>query len=149
VGTQVHDVGGKFSSGAQYVSVGQLPLHCAQVSPHGVAMEVEVVDELLVLVLDVVEVEVVDGTQSPPPHASQQLGTVPTQAVPPLVARQRVADFFTPQRCLPSAVVRQQVTAPARPQVDLAAHRLRLALHSGRSSPLAMRAVSTPVTHFT
>jgi len=49
LGTQLHEVGGKFSSGAQYIPVGQVPLQAAHVSPHGVAMDVEVVEVLLVV----------------------------------------------------------------------------------------------------
>jgi len=48
-GRQLHEVGGKFSSGAQYIPVGQVPLQAAHVSPHGVAMDVEVVEVLLVV----------------------------------------------------------------------------------------------------
>ena len=147
-GTQVQKAGGKLSSGAQCKPKEQLPLHCGKVSPHGVAIEVEVLDEVVVEVLVVEEVDVVEATQSPLPQASQQLGTVPTQAVPPVGARQRLADFFTLQCGVPSAVARQQVTASARPHVDLAAHCFRLFLHSRRSSPLATRAVRTLFTHF-
>ena len=101
-------------------------------------MVVEVVD-----VLVVVDVEVVLGTQSPPPHASQQLDTGPTHAVPAFGARQRAASFFTLQRSRPAALVRQQVTAPARPQVDRAAQRFTAPLHAARSCPEPTRTLST------
>jgi len=114
------------------------------VSPHAVAIEVEVVD-----VLVVVEVDVVVGVQSPAPHASQQLGTVPVQAVPPFGARQRIASLFTLQRSVPPALVRQQATAPGRPQVDRAAQRLTVPLHSARSWPVATRTASTPAAQLT
>src|SRR5262244_4011633 len=51
----------------------------------------------------------------PPPHPSQQLGLVPTEAVPPAGARQEVALFLMLQLALPFALVRQQVTAPGLP----------------------------------
>jgi hypothetical protein len=114
------------------------------VSPHGVTIEVEVVDVLLV-----VEVDVVVGAQSPPPHASQQLGTVPTHAVPPFGARQRDAPFFTLQRSRPTAFVRQQVIAPVRPQVDLAAQRFTVPLHAGRSRLVATCTATTPAAQLT
>lgn len=144
VGTQAHEVGGKLSSPAQYMPDGQPPLHWGYVSPQAFAIDVELVD-----VLDVVVVDVVVGTQSPPPHASQQLGTVPTQAVPPLGARQRAASLFTLQRKPPETLVRQQVTAPARPHVERAAQRLTAPLHSVRSCPRATRVVSTPEAQLT
>jgi hypothetical protein len=108
------------------------------VSPQAAAMVVDVVDVLLV-----VDVEVVLGTQSPPPHASQQLVTVPTHAMPPLGARQRAASFFTLQRCRPAALVRQQATAPTRPQVERAAQRFTSALQAARSCWEPTRMLST------
>ncbi len=61
------------------------------------------------------------------PHASQQLGRLPTHAVPPLGGVQSAAPFLmlhlvwlTPS----TSFVRQQATALALPQVDLAAHRV-------------------------
>jgi hypothetical protein len=139
VGKQAQAVGGEFSSGAQCVPGGQLPSHAAYVSPHGVAIELEVVDVLLV-----VDVDVVVGAQSPPPHASQQLGTVPMHAAPPFEARQRDAPFFTLHRRRPPALVRQQATVPGRPHVDRTAQRLTAPLQPRGSRPVATRTVSTP-----
>ena len=102
-------------------------------------MDVEVED-----VLEVVELDVVVGTQSPPPHASQQLGTVPTHTLPPFGGRQRPGPLFTVQRSRPAAFVRQHATAPARPHVDFAAQRLTVPLHSSRSCSVATRTAITP-----
>ena len=107
-------------------------------------MVVEVVDVLVVL-----DVEVVVGTQSPLPHASQQLGTVPAHAVPPFGARQRAASFFTLQRSRPAALVRQQVTAPGFPHVERVAHRFTALLQAERSWPDPTRTVSTAVAQRT
>ena len=142
-GTQVQNVGGKFSSGAQWRPSPQFPLHCAYVSPHGVAIEVEVVEEEVVVVLVLVDVAVVLGTQSPFPHASQQLDTVPTHAVPPFGARQRAASFFTLHFNRPAALARQQVAAPGFPQVERAAHFFTAPLQALRSWPEPTRTVST------
>jgi hypothetical protein len=84
------------------------------------------VDVLVVLVLvvellvdDVVGTVVVVGTTQPPaPHASQQLGTAPTQ---PPSAMQRTAVRFVRHFVTPF-LVRQHVTRSARPHVDFAAH---------------------------
>jgi hypothetical protein len=72
------------------------------------------------VVLVVVEVVVVDVVvaQPPPPHASQQLEYAPTQALPPVDAVQRDASRRTLQRVVPSAFVRQHVTAPGLPHVE-------------------------------
>src|SRR5439155_3571 len=52
------------------------------------------------------------------PHASQQLGADPTNAVPPRGGLQAPALRLIEQVVLPVASVRQQVTAPGMPQVD-------------------------------
>jgi hypothetical protein len=90
--------------------------HCTFVGC--VVVVVEVTDVVLVEVVPGVvvvlvcgAVVVVDGPGQPPPaeQASQQLETVPTQALPPFGARQRSVVRFTLQRVLPAASVRQQV----------------------------------------
>jgi hypothetical protein len=63
-------------------------------------------------------------------QASQQLGQVPMTAVPPLGARHLAALFLTAHLTLPLAVVRQQVTAPGRPQVDFFTHFLTADTHA-------------------
>jgi len=75
------------------------------------------------------------GTQPSGPHASQQLGKLPTQALPPDGALHAAAWRLMLHVVLPLASVRQQVTAPALPQVDLAAHTTTRSSHSGRSDP--------------
>jgi hypothetical protein len=49
----------------------------------------------------------------------------------------------------PLASVRQQVTAPALPQVDLAAHTATRSPHSGRSDPSSTACSVTRATQFT
>lgn len=78
----------------------------------------------VVLVVDVVVVVVVVVLQPPSPHASQQLATAPTQALPPWGATQRAALRLIEHNVLPELVVRQQVTKPGFPHVDLAAQYL-------------------------
>ena len=55
-------------------------------------------------------------------QASQQLDLRPTQAEPPLGAVQELIECLVLQVVLPFEFVRQQVTKPALPQVDCAAH---------------------------
>src|SRR5262249_53864921 len=71
----------------------------------------------------VVELDVV-VTQSPCEHASQQLGTRPTHAWPPRGAAHFAVPLLIAQEVRPALVVRQQVTKPGLPHVDLLAHRL-------------------------
>jgi len=59
--------------------------------------------------------------QPPPVHASQQLGRCPAQARPPFGGLHAAAFRLMLHFVTPFAVVRQQVTNPGRPQVDLAA----------------------------
>jgi hypothetical protein len=54
-------------------------------------------------------------------HASQQLGRDPAQAWPPFGGLHAAALRLMLHFVAPFAVVRQQVTNPGRPQVDLAA----------------------------
>src|SRR5262245_31051608 len=64
----------------------------------------------------------VDGVQTSPLQASQQLDRLLTHAVPPLGTVQAAAPLFTLHFPVPLAVVRQQATDPERPQVEPAAH---------------------------
>jgi len=70
----------------------------------------------------VVVVVVLVETGQPVGHASQQLETFARHAVPPLGARHTLTSRLMLHFVTPFAVVRQQVTAPSRPQVDRLAH---------------------------
>jgi len=83
------------------------------------------------------------------PHASQQLGVEPTNADPPLGALQAAAVRLIEQVVLPVASVRQQATAPSKPQVDCAAQDTTVSWHSSRSSPSATASSATMATQFT
>jgi len=89
---------------------------------HGGSVVVLVHVELVVVVLPI-RLLVVVATQPPFPQASQQLDSVPVQALPPCGAVQ-VATFLLIEHLItPVALVRQQVTNPGRPQVECAAQR--------------------------
>jgi hypothetical protein len=108
--------------------------------PHAIRIVVEVVEvvdvvalvgvvvvEVLVvgagrLTAVVVVVVVLSEAQPLAVQASQQLGTVPTQAPPCFGLVHRAALDLIAHDVLPLLVVRQQVTKPGLPQVDLAAH---------------------------
>jgi hypothetical protein len=78
-----------------------------------------------VLVVEVDVVVVVVALQPPASQASQQLGTAPTHALPPFGgATQRAAVRLSAQEVVPERRVRQHVTKPGLPQVDLEAQRL-------------------------
>jgi hypothetical protein len=105
-------------------SDGHVPPHMpAPSGPHGGGKRVVVV-EVDVVVVEVDDVTVVVARQPPASHASQQLGTAPTQARPPLGATQRSALGLILHDVLPERRVRQQVTKPGLPHVDFEAHRL-------------------------
>jgi hypothetical protein len=91
-------------------------------------------------------VVVVAAAQLPAAQVSQQLGTVLTQAEPPLGAVHLAALGFTTHFVLPLAVVRQQVTNPALPQVDFLAHPNTAARHAFGRSPLSAAALATRAT---
>jgi len=92
---------------------------------------------------------VVVAEHCPSPHASQQLDTCPTQAVPPFGALQSLASCLMLHFVFPFLSVRQQVTKPSLPHVDLSAHFLICSLHSLRSWPCFTRASATFVTQLT
>ena len=77
-------------------------------------------------------VEVVVPPPHPPAHASQQLGCVPTQADPPSGADEAhaCAESWTLHVIAPLACVRQHVTEPGFPHVDLDAQVLIAVAHS-------------------
>ncbi len=80
-------------------------------------------------------VDVVPPPHPPPVHASQQLGCVPTQALPPFGAVQASAPFMTLHVVVPLASVRQQVTAPGFPHVELDAQFMTVLAQSSGSVP--------------
>jgi hypothetical protein len=72
----------------------------------------------VVLVVGTVVVLLVTGLHPLDAQASQQLGTLPTQAEPPAGAVHRDGSRRVVHRCAPLAFVLQQVTYPGLPQVD-------------------------------
>jgi len=111
-----------------------------------------VVATVLVVVVGgggVVVVVLPAGTQPPCSHASQQLGNSPTQALPPRGGLQNPARRLMLHVVLPAASVRQQVTAPALPQVDCAAQPTTTSAHSSRREPSLTAWLVTPATQFT
>src|SRR5262245_66687696 len=88
-----------------------------------------------------VVVVVVAPTQPPASQLSQQLGTVPTHADPPMGAVHFAALDLIEHFVLPAADVRQHVTKPGAPQVDLLAHFTTSALHSIGSLPIVAAAL--------
>jgi hypothetical protein len=109
-----------------------------------------VVDVVLVVVVLLV-VEVVVGTTQPPDgsQASQQLESVPMQALPPRGGMHDAALDLTRHFLRPLAVTRQHVTVPGRPQVDFAAQRETAERHAGERRPVAMATPATAVAQRT
>ena len=97
----------------------------------------------------VVLVDVVGSGHVAPPHASQQLGRSPTQAIPPRGGRHAAGLALMLHCCTPSAFVRQQVANPGRPHVDWAAQRLTLPRQAFGSVPALTAALATAAAHFT
>ncbi len=113
---------------------------------------VVVVGGLVVVVVVVGEVVVVlpGGAHVPPePHASQQLGCELTHAVPPRGALHLEALALVLHFVAPSASVRQQATAPGRPQVERAAQRVTACWRSGGRDPAWTAAFATLLTQLT
>jgi len=98
---------------------------------------------LVVVVLDAGSVVVVPAAHPLAVHASQQLGTTPTQAWPPAGEWQDAADRLMLQRVSPRAFVRQQVTDAGRRQVDRAAHRTTLPRQFRGNMDMAMACLAT------
>jgi hypothetical protein len=97
----------------------------------------------------VVVVEVVGGGAGhvAPPQASQQLGRSEMQAVPRLGALQ-AALRLTLHVCTP-AIVRQQVTKPGLPHVEVAAQVLTFPLHARGRVPALAASLATAAAHLT
>ena len=101
-----------------------------------VVVVVGVVVVVVVAVGVVVVVEVVVVVVVPPPaHPSQQLDCVPTWAVPPWGAVQLLALLTTLHEVMPPASVRQQVTNPGFPHVELDAQFMIASTQSLESVP--------------
>jgi hypothetical protein len=116
----------------------------------GAAVVVVVVGAAVVVVVGAAVVVVVEPRHEPSaPHASQQLGTDPTHAVPPRGALQSLPRCLIEQLVLPLASVWQQVTKPGMPQVDCSAHCTTTPPHWGRSDPPSTAASATCSTQFT
>src|SRR5262245_3574805 len=96
-----------------------------------------------------VVVVVVAPTQPPALQLSQQLGTVPTHAEPPMGAMHFASLDFTEHFVAPAAVVRQHVTKPVAPQVDFLAHFTTSVRHSFGRLPLVAAAFATCATQWT
>jgi hypothetical protein len=109
---------------------------------------------VVVVAPDTVVVDVAPGTvvvvvasaQLPAAQLSQQLGMVPTHAEPPFGAVHLAALGFTTHFVLPLAVVRQQVTNPALPQVDFLAHPSTAARHAFGKLPFCAAVLATWAT---
>src|SRR5207253_3037254 len=106
-----------------------------------VAIVVVVVATVLVVAAIVVVVEPPVLVVVPPPahspfaHASQQLGCVPTQALPPFGAVHAPGPFTTLHVVVPRASVSQQVTKPGLPHVELDAQLMTVLAQSSGSVP--------------
>src|SRR5437016_6678155 len=106
---------------------------------------------VVVVVAAAVVVVVLPGAPHVPPgpHASQQLGTDPTHAVPPRGGLQADSLLLIEQLVLPSLSVRQQVTKPGLPQVDCASQLITAPEHGGRSDPFSTASSVTISTQST
>src|SRR6184192_1123579 len=100
-----------------------------------VATVVLVVATVVLVVATVVVVVPPPPAQPPDTHASQQLDCVPTQALPPEGAVHALALPLTLHVVAPVASVWQQVTAPARPHVELPAQLMTTSAHCLDSVP--------------
>src|SRR5436309_9566311 len=105
---------------------------------------------VVVVVAAPVVVVVAGAPHVPPgPHASQQLGTDPTHAVPPRGGLQADSLLLIEQLVLPLLSVRQQVTKPGLPQVDCASQLITAPEHGGRSDPFSTASSVTISTQST
>jgi len=98
---------------------------------------------------DVVVVLVPPEMHEPSAHASQQLGSDPTHAVPSCGALQSLSLCLMLHFVWPCSSVRQQVTKSGLPQVDCAAQCTTASLHSWRSDPSLVAASATCCTQLT
>jgi hypothetical protein len=94
----------------------------------------------------VASVVVVVTTQADPTHASQQLGTELTHAVPPAGAVQSAAERLVRHDVRPP-LVRQHATHPGRPHVERDVHFFTTPRHEAGSVPARTRDRTTPAAH--
>jgi hypothetical protein len=104
---------------------------------------------VVVVVAPGVVVVVIAPGQLPAAQLSQQLGTAPTHAEPPLGAVHFAWLAFTEHFLVPFAVVRQHVTKPASPQVDFLAQPSTADRHAFGRLPLCAAVLATWATHWT
>jgi len=115
-----------------------------------VGVAVVVVGAAVVVVADTTVVVVVPGAPHvPAPHASQQLDTAPTHAVPPGGALHATARRLMLHWVSPWASVRQQVTKSFFPQVEFAAQCVTALRHAERSVPARIAAFARCDTQLT
>ena len=114
------------------------------------------VGSVLVVVATVLVVEATVLVVVPPPpphsplaHASQQLGCVPTQALPPFGAVHASGPFTTLHFVVPLASVSQQVTKPGLPHVELDAQFMTVLAQSSGSVPSFTAALVAWATQLT
>src|SRR5207249_838207 len=100
-----------------------------------VVATVVVVVAIVVVVVATVVVVVPPPAHAPFAHASQQLGCVPTQALPPFGAVHAPGPFTTLHVVVPRASVSQQVTKPGLPHVELDAQFMTVLAQSSGSVP--------------
>ena len=101
------------------------------------------------LVVVVVDSQVNEPSGEPAPHESQQLVAPPGQACPPFGALHLLALDLIEHFTLPRRSIRQHVTAPGFPQVDLAAQLTTSPLHSFGRSFDCTSSSATPAAHDT
>jgi hypothetical protein len=104
---------------------------------------------IVVVVAPAAVVVVTAPGQVPALQLSQQLGTVPTHAEPPLGALHLDSLGTTEHLVRPVAFVRQHVTKAGLPQVDLRAQPTTLALHCFGRVPLLAAVFAAWATHRT
>jgi len=104
---------------------------------------------LVVLLVVTIVVVVVAGAHDAPTHASQQLAVLPTHTVPFFGAAHRAAPCLIAQDVFPCSFVRQQVTNPALPHVDCAAHLTTAPLHAFGNVPAFTATFAWCATHDT
>src|SRR2546430_480728 len=114
-----------------------------------VVVDVVVATVVVVVVTRGAVVDVVPPPHPPPVHASQQLGCVPTQALPPFGAVHASAPFMTLHVVVPLASIRQQVTVPGFPHVELDAQFMTVLAQSSGSVPAFTAALVAWATQLT
>ena len=104
---------------------------------------------VVVVATGAVVVVVPVGWHPPAPHASQQLGTLPTHALPFSGARQALGSLLILHVVTPLSSVWQQVTALLSPQVDCAAQSTTASWQAARRFPCLTALFATCATQLT